>query len=73
MSSIHPLDFADCHLILSSGDVVYLSALGLSFVILGSEQAAIDLLEKRPLNYSDRPEFPMHDLYVTRSPRLRSI
>ncbi len=44
------------------GDVVHFNALGHSFVVLGSEQAAIELLEKRPTNYSDRPEFPMHDL-----------
>ncbi|KAJ3492019.1 hypothetical protein NLI96_g265 [Meripilus lineatus] len=44
------------------GDVMHLNALGHSFVILGSEQAAIDLLEQRGANYSERPYSPMHDL-----------
>lgn len=41
---------------------MHLNALGHSFVILGSEQAAIDLLEQRGANYSERPYSPMHDL-----------
>ncbi|KAJ3492023.1 hypothetical protein NLI96_g261 [Meripilus lineatus] len=44
------------------GDVVYVNALGKSFIILGSEEAASDLLDKRSANYSDRPQFPMQDL-----------
>lgn len=47
-----------------TGDVMHISALGQSIVVLGSEKAAIDLLDKRSASYSDRPNFPMHDLYV---------
>lgn len=46
----------------TTGDVVYVNALGKSFIILGSEEAASDLLDKRSANYSDRPQFPMQDL-----------
>ncbi|KAI0331347.1 cytochrome P450 [Cubamyces sp. BRFM 1775] len=37
------------------GDVVSLTALGQSFVILNSHSASLDLLEKRSSIYSDRP------------------
>ncbi len=33
-------------------------------IILGSHEAAIDLLEKRSANYSSRPHNPMVDMYV---------
>ncbi|KAJ8475189.1 hypothetical protein ONZ51_g6728 [Trametes cubensis] len=36
------------------GDVVYLDALGQPMIILGSHEAANELLEKRSANYSDR-------------------
>ncbi|TFK85639.1 CyP450 monooxygenase [Polyporus arcularius HHB13444] len=36
------------------GDVVYLDALGQPMIVLGSHEAAVDLLEKRSANYSDR-------------------
>nr|VWO99481.1 N/A [Ganoderma boninense] len=36
------------------GEIVYLNACGQPMVVLGSHQAAIDLLEKRSSNYSDR-------------------
>ncbi|KAI0260782.1 cytochrome P450 [Gloeopeniophorella convolvens] len=39
------------------GDVVYLSALGRSIVILNSQKAAADLLGRRAKIYSDRPRF----------------
>lgn len=39
------------------GDVVYLSALGKSIVVLNSQKAAADLLGRRARNYSDRPRF----------------
>lgn len=45
-----------------AGDVMHFSALGRSFVVLGSKQAAVDLLERRSPNYSDRPSSPMNDL-----------
>lgn len=38
-----------------SGDVVYASLLGRSFIILNSPEAINELLEKRSANYSDRP------------------
>ncbi|RDX44595.1 CyP450 monooxygenase [Lentinus brumalis] len=36
------------------GDVVHLDALGQPMIVLGSHEAAVDLLEKRSANYSDR-------------------
>ncbi len=45
-----------------AGDVVYVEALGTSIVILGSDQAASDLFEKRSAIYSDRPRFPTVEL-----------
>jgi hypothetical protein len=49
---------------LSIGDVVYLEPLGQPIVILGSLRAAIELLEKRGGNVSDRPQSQMTTLYV---------
>jgi hypothetical protein len=43
----------------NAGDVVYANALGRPMIILGSAQAADDLLEHRSSNYSDRPRFTM--------------
>ncbi|KAH9992003.1 cytochrome P450 [Russula compacta] len=39
------------------GDVVYLSVLGRSIIVLNSQKAAADLLGRRARNYSDRPRF----------------
>ncbi|KAI0753229.1 cytochrome P450 [Daedaleopsis nitida] len=36
------------------GDIVYLNALGQPFILIGSQKAAVDLLEKRSAIYSDR-------------------
>ncbi|KAJ3488109.1 hypothetical protein NLI96_g3080 [Meripilus lineatus] len=44
------------------GDVMPLKVLGKSLVVLSSEAAAIDLLEKRGAKYSDRPSIPMMEL-----------
>ncbi|KAI0796112.1 cytochrome P450 [Abortiporus biennis] len=44
------------------GDVVYLTVLGKELVILNTEQAALDLLEKRSLMYSNRPLLPLADM-----------
>ncbi|EKM55771.1 uncharacterized protein PHACADRAFT_195823 [Phanerochaete carnosa HHB-10118-sp] len=41
------------------GDVMSLNVLGKPLLILSSEEAAMDLLDKRSLTYSDRPSFPM--------------
>lgn len=42
-----------------SGDVLYLQILGQPMVVLGSAQAAFELLEKRSAQYSDRPNAAM--------------
>ncbi|KAJ7463683.1 cytochrome P450 [Mycena latifolia] len=44
------------------GDVMHLRVLGRSMIILDTYQAAVDLLDKRSLNYSDRPDFVLYDL-----------
>ena len=44
------------------GDVVYVEAMGQSIVVLGSDQAASDLLEKRSAIYSDRPRILTFEL-----------
>ena len=46
------------------GDVMYLEVLGKPMIVLSSEQAASDLLDKRSANYSDRPRFPIHERYA---------
>ena len=42
------------------GDVMYLEVLGRPMIVLSIEQAASDLLEKRGVNYSDRPSFSIY-------------
>ncbi|KAI1790074.1 cytochrome P450 [Ganoderma leucocontextum] len=44
------------------GDVVYLDALGQPMIILGSHEAASELLDKRSANYSDRQPSVMREL-----------
>ena len=44
------------------GDLVYLNALGIDILIVGSLEKAFDLLEKRANNYSDRPDLAVLDL-----------
>ncbi|KAH9937862.1 CyP450 monooxygenase [Epithele typhae] len=44
------------------GDIVYLNVLGQHMVVLGTHEAAVDLLEKRSANYSDRPLSPMTEI-----------
>ncbi|RDB17531.1 hypothetical protein Hypma_001246 [Hypsizygus marmoreus] len=44
------------------GDVIYLSLLGRSVVVLNSVQAATDLLDKRSAIYSDRPRLMVFEL-----------
>lgn len=48
----------------TSGDIVYTSALGTPIVILSSLEAVTDLFAKRGAIYSDRPYVPMSELYV---------
>ncbi|KAJ6472463.1 cytochrome P450 [Mycena sanguinolenta] len=44
------------------GPVMHLKVLGRSIIILDSYQAALDLLDKRGLIYSDRPKFTLYEL-----------
>ena len=46
----------------SLGDIVYLNALGQGIIILDSHRRAVDLLDKRAVNYSDRPRGVVFDL-----------
>nr|BAL05150.1 cytochrome P450 [Phanerodontia chrysosporium] len=43
------------------GDVMSLNVLGKRLVILSSEEAATELLEKRSSKYADRPRFPIFE------------
>lgn len=45
-----------------SGDVMYFNVLGRKIVVLSSEAAANDLLDKRSAIYSDRPRSPSFEL-----------
>lgn len=58
-------------LILEPGDVIHLQFLGRSVVVLNSVQAAVDLLEKRSANYSDRPKFIIYETYTTTTRALQ--
>jgi hypothetical protein len=53
MIDVHPVE----------GDVIHLRAMGKSFVVLNSVKAATDLLDKRSNNYSERPDFPVFELF----------
>ncbi|KAI0800105.1 cytochrome P450 [Fomes fomentarius] len=44
------------------GDIVYLNTFGQSMIVLGTHEAALDLLEKRSSNYSDRLDSVMVSL-----------
>ncbi|KAJ6472470.1 cytochrome P450 [Mycena sanguinolenta] len=44
------------------GPVMHLQVLGRHMIILDSYQAALDLLDKRGLIYSDRPKFTLYEL-----------
>ncbi|RXW19450.1 hypothetical protein EST38_g6404 [Candolleomyces aberdarensis] len=43
-------------------DMIYLNAPGVEILVLGSQRRAVDLLDRRSANYSDRPVFPITDL-----------
>ena len=47
-----------------AGDVMLLHAFNRKMIILNSVEAAVDLMEKRSSNYSDRPDFPIFQLYA---------
>ncbi len=42
-----------------TGDLIYLSSFGQSMIVINSYDIAVELLEKRSLNYSDRPNSVM--------------
>ncbi|KAG2008249.1 cytochrome P450 [Coprinopsis cinerea AmutBmut pab1-1] len=44
------------------GDLMYLEAMGQPMIIINSLSRALDLLDKRAVNYSDRPHVPTMDL-----------
>ncbi|KAJ3570930.1 hypothetical protein NP233_g4088 [Leucocoprinus birnbaumii] len=44
------------------GDVIYLEILKRPLIVLGSVEAASELLDKRGAKYSDRPSFPIFNL-----------
>lgn len=46
---------------------MHLKVLGRSIIILDSYQAAVDLLDKRGLVYSDRPKFTLYELCVPKT------
>jgi hypothetical protein len=46
---------------LQPGDVISLNVLGRTIIVLGSEKAASELLDKRSAIYSDRPSFPIFE------------
>jgi hypothetical protein len=37
------------------GDVIYLNAAGQSIIVINSQKAALELLDRRAVIYSDRP------------------
>jgi hypothetical protein len=49
-------------LILLTGDIIYMTAFGRGIIILGSRKGAVDLLDKRAVNFSDRAALPMNDM-----------
>ena len=60
--------FAEKNVSVCAGDIVYLNVLGQSILLLGSQQATSDLMDKRSANNSCRLHLPMLvDLSVIRS------
>lgn len=47
------------------GDVVHLKVLNKTLIILNSVEAAVELLDKRSMNNSDRPALPVYNLLGT--------
>lgn len=48
--------------ICAGSDVIYTKVLGQHMLSLNSVEAATDLLDKRGLNYSDRPRFTLFEV-----------
>lgn len=56
---------------MSQGDVVFIEVLGQPMLVLGSAEAAFDLLDRRSAIYSDRPQTAMMPLYVLFVPYIQ--
>lgn len=48
----------------AAGDVMCLKVLGKHIVVLSSQAAASDLLDKRSAIYSSRPDFVLYKMYA---------
>ncbi len=46
------------------GPISSISVMGQNFIILNNQQSSIDLLDKRSLNYSDRPAHQFAGMYA---------
>ncbi|KAG6812184.1 hypothetical protein H0H92_003989 [Tricholoma furcatifolium] len=46
----------------NTGSVSYLNVLGQPFIVLNSVESAVELLDKRGVNYSGRPRFPLTEV-----------
>ena len=51
----------------SSGEMMYINALGDGILILNSQRVAVDFLEKRANLYSDRPHYISAGEYLTQN------
>ncbi|KAJ3485901.1 hypothetical protein NLI96_g4622 [Meripilus lineatus] len=64
--TVWPMDIVSDYylpLIVKIGDVMRLNVLQKTIIVLSSEKAANDLLDKRSGIYSDRPRFPMLEIF----------
>jgi len=50
-----------------SGEMMYISALGKGVLIINSQRVAVDLLEKRSNNCSDRPHYISAGDFMTKN------
>ncbi|CAI4210672.1 unnamed protein product [Parascedosporium putredinis] len=48
--------------LLNHSDVIYLESLGQPIVVLNTAEAAVELLRRRAVNYSDRPRFTLFEV-----------
>ena len=62
MSTLYGIPFIKPRAHTPVGDVVYLEVFGQPMVLLGTHDAAMDLMEKRSYKYSDRPPSIMSSL-----------
>jgi hypothetical protein len=46
------------------GDITYLEAMGQPMIVLNTLAGALELLDKRAVNYSNRPWVPTMEMYV---------